>query len=362
GGGERMDGRRLGAVGREGGLHAAGHLRGAGVRRPAVRRPHGPTGAPGFRSGARGSRGHSRGEPMDHHSPGHHAGPDTSLAHRVCAGLCACRRRVRLRHLHRRESPQRVGDRAASDRHSARGIPLRRRDRDRRCDVGGFVHRAVRDQRAAALVGATRRRATMSLDSAPAPRLDACADPRATRWIIIAVTVSVLGIFVVLPLINVFVQAFSKGWQAYGAALATADALAAIRLTLLVAAISIVLNLVFGIIAAWAITKYSFPGKSLLTTVIDLPFAVSPVIAGLVFVLLFGQQGYLGPWLEQYNIRIVFALPGIALATVFVTFPFVARELIPLMREQGTQDEEAALSLGASGLRIFFRVTLPNVK
>jgi sulfate/thiosulfate transport system permease protein len=193
-------------------------------------------------------------------------------------------------------------------------------------------------------------------------RLDVRADPAAMRWAIIATTIAFLGLFLVLPLLNVFVQAFSRGWQAYASALVTADALAAIHLTLVAAAISVALNLVFGVVAAWAITKFEFRGKSLLITVIDLPFAVSPVISGLVFVLLFGSQGYFGPWLQQHDIRIIFALPGIVLATVFVTFPFVARELIPLMREQGTQDEEAALSLGASGLRTFFRVTLPNVK
>ena len=153
-----------------------------------------------------------------------------------------------------------------------------------------------------------------------------------------------------------------RGSTPISAAISNPDALAAIQLTLIVAAISVGLNLVFGIVAAWAITKYEFVGKSLLITVMDLPFSVSPVIAGLVFVLLFGAQGYLGPWLQAHDIKIIFALPGIVLATVFVTFPFVARELIPLMREQGTLDEEAALSLGASGLRTFFKVTLPNVK
>jgi sulfate transport system permease protein len=182
------------------------------------------------------------------------------------------------------------------------------------------------------------------------------------RWAIIGIAVAFLVVFIVMPLLNVFGQAFAKGWSAYFAALGNQDALAATELTLIATAISVALNLVFGVIAAWAITKYDFAGKSLLITVIDLPFSVSPVIAGLVFVLLFGAQGYLGPWLQEHDIRIIFALPGIVLATVFVTFPFVARELIPLMREQGTQDEEAALSLGASALRTFFCVTLPNVK
>jgi sulfate/thiosulfate transport system permease protein len=194
------------------------------------------------------------------------------------------------------------------------------------------------------------------------PASDARADPVPMRWAIIGIAVAFLAIFIVIPLLNVFAQAFSKGLAAYVAAIGNPDAVDAIKLTLIVAAISVTLNLVFGVIAAWAITKYQFAGKSLLITVIDLPFSVSPVIAGLVFVLLFGSQGYLGPWLQEHDVKIIFALPGIVLATVFVTFPFVARELIPLMREQGTQDEEAALSLGASGLRTFFKVTLPNVK
>jgi sulfate transport system permease protein len=216
---------------------------------------------------------------------------------------------------------------------------------------------------AAPLVG--RRAAQSDRPARPRRRargVDVRTDPRAMRFAVIATTVAFLGLLVVLPLVNVFVQAVAKGWQAYWAAINSSDALDAISLTLLVAALSVALNLVFGVTAAWAISKFDFRGKSLLITVIDLPFAVSPVIAGLVFILLFGSQGYFGAWLQERDIRIVFALPGIVLATVFVTFPFVARELIPLMREQGTGDEEAALSLGASGLRTFFRVTLPNVK
>ncbi|MDD1533481.1 MULTISPECIES: sulfate ABC transporter permease subunit CysW [unclassified Bradyrhizobium] len=187
-------------------------------------------------------------------------------------------------------------------------------------------------------------------------------EPKAVRIVIIVVAVAFLGIFVVLPLVVVFAHAFSKGIAAYFAALADPEALAAIRLTLLVAAISVGLNLVFGLVAAWATAKFDFPGKTFLITLIDLPFSVSPVISGLVFVLLFGAQGYLGSWLRDHDIQILFAVPGIALATTFVTFPFVARALIPLMQEQGTQEEEAAISLGASGLQTFFRVTLPNIK
>jgi sulfate transport system permease protein len=187
-------------------------------------------------------------------------------------------------------------------------------------------------------------------------------EPRAVRLVIIAVAVSFLSLFVVLPLVVVFAQAFSKGIGAYLAALSDPEALSAIRLTLLVAAISVGLNLVFGLIAAWAIAKFEFSGKTFLISLIDLPFSVSPVISGLVFVLLLGAQGYFGPWLASHDIRLLFAAPGIALATLFVTFPFVARALIPLMQEQGTQEEEAAISLGASGLQTFFRVTLPNIK
>ena len=208
------------------------------------------------------------------------------------------------------------------------------------------------DARASHMVGRAAGRRT----------LDARADPTWVRWLLICVSVCFLGLFIVLPLINVFTQAFSKGVEAYVAALTDPGSLAAIRLTLLVAATSVALNVVFGLTAAWAITKFEFRGKSLLITLIDLPFSVSPVVAGLVFVLLFGLPGVFGPWLAAHDIKIIFAFPGIALATIFVTFPFVVRELIPLMQAQGTEEEEAALSLGASGLRTFFRVTLPNVK
>ncbi|MCK1546089.1 sulfate ABC transporter permease subunit CysW [Bradyrhizobium sp. 147] len=187
-------------------------------------------------------------------------------------------------------------------------------------------------------------------------------EPQTVRITIIALAMIFLTVFVVLPLVVVFAQALSKGVMAYLTALAEPEALAAIRLTLLVAAISVGLNLVFGLVAAWAIAKFDFKAKTFLITLIDLPFSVSPVISGLVFVLLFGAQGYFGSWLREHDIQILFAVPGIALATTFVTFPFVARALIPLMQEQGTQEEEAAISLGASGLQAFFRVTLPNIK
>lgn len=197
---------------------------------------------------------------------------------------------------------------------------------------------------------------------AAAARDNLRTEPRAVRIAIITLAVLFLTVFVVLPLVVVFAQAFSRGILAYLAALAEPEAMAAIRLTLIVAAISVGLNLVFGLVAAWAIAKFEFRGKTFLITLIDLPFSVSPVISGLVFVLLFGAQGYFGGWLRDNDIQILFAVPGIALATTFVTFPFVARALIPLMQEQGTQEEEAAISLGASGLQTFFRVTLPNIK
>jgi sulfate transport system permease protein len=190
----------------------------------------------------------------------------------------------------------------------------------------------------------------------------ASRDPVWLRYGLTAVALLFLMVFVGLPLATVFSQALEKGWRAYWAAIAEPDALSSIRLTLVAAAIAVPLNLVFGVAAAWAIAKFQFRGKNVLLTLIDLPFAVSPVISGLIYVLVFGAQGWLGPWLEARDIKIIFAVPGIVLATIFVTFPFVARELIPLMQSQGTEEEEAALVLGASGWQLFFRVTLPNIK
>jgi len=182
------------------------------------------------------------------------------------------------------------------------------------------------------------------------------------RGLLIGVALAFIGFFLVLPLIFVFVEAFGQGIGFYISSLRDPLAWSAIELTLIAAAISVPLNCLFGVCAAWAIAKFEFPGKSLLITMIDLPFSVSPVIAGLLFVLVFGAQGWLGPWLDDHDIKIIFAVPGIVLATIFVTFPFVARELIPLMTDQGRDEEEAAVSLGASGWRVFFRVTLPNIK
>lgn len=187
-------------------------------------------------------------------------------------------------------------------------------------------------------------------------------EPAPVRWLLTATVLVFLAFFLFLPLAAVFSQALEKGAAAYFAAIRQPDALAAIKLTLLTAATSVPLNLVFGVSAAWAVAKFDFPGKSLLLTLIDLPFSVSPVISGLIYVLLFGLQGWLGPWLAAHDLKIIFAVPGIVLATIFVTFPFVARELIPLMQSQGKEEEEAALVLGASGFTTFFRVTLPNIK
>jgi sulfate transport system permease protein len=201
--------------------------------------------------------------------------------------------------------------------------------------------------------------AVLHATSAYAP---ATTEKRATQVVLIAAGVLFLVFFLLLPLAVVFGEAFSRGWLAYASAIWEPDALAALRLTLVTAGIAVPLNVVFGLAASWAIAKFNFRGRSLLITLIDLPFSVSPVISGLIYVLVFGMQGWLGPWLEAHDIKIIFAVPGIILATIFVTFPFVARELIPLMEQQGTEEEEAAVVLGASGWRTFWSVTLPNVK
>jgi sulfate/thiosulfate transport system permease protein len=182
------------------------------------------------------------------------------------------------------------------------------------------------------------------------------------RWTLTALALAFMALFLVLPLAAVFAEALRKGWGAYLAALSEPAAWSAIRLTLLTACVAVPLNLLFGVAAAWAIAKYEFRGKAFLTTLIDLPFSVSPVVAGLVYVLVFGAQGWLGPWLAAHDIKVIFAVPGIVLATLFVTFPFVARELIPLMQAQGNEEEQAAIVLGASGWQTFWHVTLPNVK
>jgi sulfate/thiosulfate transport system permease protein len=204
---------------------------------------------------------------------------------------------------------------------------------------------------------------TPALEAAPSrgPR-GATGEPASVRRALVGVALLFLGLFLLVPLAAVFSQAFEKGVAAYVAGIREPDAWAAIRLTLLTAAIAVPMNLVFGLAASWCIAKFDFPGKSLLLSLVDLPFAISPVVSGVIFVLLFGRAGVLGPWLSDHQVKIVFAVPGVVLATVFVTFPFVARELIPLMQAAGNEEEEAARVLGAGGWRIFWRVTLPNIK
>ncbi|MBV5284956.1 MAG: sulfate ABC transporter permease subunit CysW [Methyloversatilis discipulorum] len=190
----------------------------------------------------------------------------------------------------------------------------------------------------------------------------ATREPAWVKWTIIAVSLTFFVLFLLMPLIAVFVEALRKGWDTYLAALVEPDALSAIKLTLIAAAIAVPLNLTFGVSAAWAITKFNFRGKHFLITLIDLPFSVSPVVAGLIYVLVFGAQGWFGPWLQEHDLKIIFAVPGIVLATMFVTVPFIARELIPLMQAQGKEEEEAAVVLGANGWQTFWHVTLPNIK
>ena len=204
--------------------------------------------------------------------------------------------------------------------------------------------------------------ASLPLPIHPADIKGATTESPWVRRVLIAVALAFLALFLFIPLAAVFYEALRKGWEVYVAALLDEDAVSAIRLTLLVAAISVPLNVVFGLAAAWAIAKFDFRGKNLVLTLIDLPFSVSPVISGLIYVLVFGLQGWLGAWLQANEVKIIFAVPGIVLATIFVTFPFVARELVPLMQAQGTEGEEAARVLGASGWQMFRRVTLPNVK
>ncbi|MGF9700292.1 MULTISPECIES: sulfate ABC transporter permease subunit CysW [Paenibacillus] len=208
-----------------------------------------------------------------------------------------------------------------------------------------------------------------SVPLTPAPRVRSGPERnRATteapwvKWLLIGLASLVLLWLLILPLIMVMMEALKQGWGVYIAALTEPDAMSALKLTLLVAAITVPLNTIFGVAAAWVITKFQFKGKGLMITLIDLPFSISPVVGGLIFVLVFGSNGWFGPWLAEHDIKIIFALPGIVIATLFITFPFVARELIPLMEDQGTREEEAAVTLGASGWRIFWNVTLPNIK
>ena len=211
----------------------------------------------------------------------------------------------------------------------------------------------------------------LSLSATPVPAVPGLS-PRSIRnatteapwvkWTLVGLVLAFMTFFLFVPLATVFIEAFKKGWEVYVASITDPDALSAIKLTLIAAVISVPLNLIFGVAAAWAIAKFDFRGKNVLLTLIDLPFSVSPVIAGLIYVLIFGLQGWFGSWFIDHDMKIIFAVPGIVLATIFVTFPFVARELIPLMQAQGTEQEEAACVLGANGWQLFWRVTMPNVK
>ena len=203
---------------------------------------------------------------------------------------------------------------------------------------------------------------TAVISSAPPDVAGDTKEPAWVRWLLVSISLIFLSLFLFVPLVSVFFEAFKKGADVYMAAVTEPDAVSAIKLTLIAAVISVPLNLVFGVAAAWAIAKFDFRGKSVLLTLIDLPFSVSPVIAGLIFVLVFGLQGWFGEWLRDHDLKVIFAVPGMVLATIFVTFPFVARELIPLMQAQGQEQEEAARVLGASGFQTFWKVTLPNVK
>jgi sulfate/thiosulfate transport system permease protein len=202
----------------------------------------------------------------------------------------------------------------------------------------------------------------LPLRGRPRVAVRATSEPTVVKAVLIAVAVGFMTLFLVVPLVTVLAQALEKGWAAYVAALREPMALSALKLTLLTAGVAVPLNLLFGVAAAWTIAKFEFPGRNFLLTLIDLPFGVSPVISGMVFILLFGRQGLLGPWCEAHGLRIVFAVPGLILATIFVTFPFVARELVPLMQAEGTEEEEAARVLGASGWQMFWRVTVPNIR
>jgi sulfate/thiosulfate transport system permease protein len=226
------------------------------------------------------------------------------------------------------------------------------------------IRHAVVDQRTSSLATFQIRGCIMSSvqHTAPVHAAHSTGEPLWLQRILIAIALIFVFFFLVLPLAAVFTEALRKGYEAFFSSFQEPDAVAAIKLTLLITAISVPLNLVFGVSAAWAIAKFEFRGKALLTTLVDLPFSVSPVVAGLIYVLVFGAQGWFGPWLQANDIKIIFAVPGMVLATVFVTFPFVARELIPLMQAQGNEEEQAAMVLGASGWQIFWRVTLPNIK
>src|SRR6185369_12175319 len=348
-------------------LHPARHCHRAHVHRPALRGAHRATRDRG--PGARAGRG--RGQPgglAPADLPARHPARRAAGApDRLRAGAGARHWRIRLGGVHPPQHAHADRDHTAAHHHQAGAIRLHRRHRHRGGDAGDFLcHAAGREP--AAMVGEKidgqggLMSAAASTLTVPAPTARAAVRPATTehpavKWTLIGVSLLFLALFLLLPLVAVFYEALRKGFDAYVNALAERDALASIRLTLLAAGIAVPLNLVFGVAAAWAIAKFDFRGKNLLITLIDLPFSVSPVVAGLIYVLVFGLQGWLGPWLQEHDLKVIFAVPGIVLATIFVTFPFVARELIPLMEAQGREEEEAALVLGASGWQTFWRVT-----
>ena len=298
-------------------------------------------------------------------TPAHHA----RSADRLCTGFCPCVGGIRQCGVHLGEHADEDRDHITADHYEARAIRLCGSDGDRDGHACSFLPAATGRQRLA-VVGAAReeperdgRMNTQRLSSVRNGQSPtATVDPDWLRYLLIGTTCLLIGLLLALPLSIVFAEAFRHGMRAYYDSFCDAAAWQAIKLTLICTAISLPLNTLFGLAAAWAIAKFEFRGKSLLITLIDLPFAVSPVISGLVFVLLFGLHGWLGHWLSAHDLKIIFALPGIVLATVFVTFPFVVRELIPLMQEQGSDEEQAAVSLGARGWQTFWRVTIPNIK
>src|SRR5690606_6884754 len=361
---EWLAGRAAGIVaGHQGGFHAGGYRRSPDLYRHPVRGAH--CAACARRRGARTRRGRLQpgGKPVAGDTPCAAAHADAGDADGFRPGVRAGRGRVRVSGFHCRQPSHGFGNHAAAYHRETRAVRLCRGCRDRDRDAGVFLRAAAADQLAAGMAGAPRREAGMNTLMSAGPGLpDHLTEPRWVRGVVLALALGFLALFLLAPLAAVFAEAFKKGWELYLAAITEPDAWSAIKLTLWVAAVALPVNLVFGVAAAWAITKFQFRGKQFLITLIDLPFSVSPVVAGLVFVLLFGAQGWLGDWLQQHDLKSVYAVSGVVLATWFVTFPFIARELIPLMQAQGSEEEQAALTLGAGGWQIFWRVTLPNIK
>src|SRR5882724_7395834 len=359
---QRLDRTPAGAARHPGRLHTAGRDRGAHLHRPAVRGAHGPARAPGPRQRVGGGRCQPGRLPLADLPARDRAAPCSRPDHRLRPGLRPRRWRVRLGHLHRRQRADGVRDHPAPDHHQAGAVRLRGCSRHRGGDAGRVVPALDADQRPATPRAARGNPGSLTMATATLDAPVVTSEHPAIRWLLTGVALAFLGLFLVVPLAAVFAFALRKGIEVYLASIAEPDALAAVRLTLLIAAVTVPLNMAFGIAAAWAVARFEFRGKRVLVALIDLPFSVSPVVAGLIYMLIFGAQGWLGPWLNEHGVKVVFAVPGMVLATVFVTFPFVARELIPLLQAQGSEEEEAARILGASGWQTFWRVTLPNIK